>query len=132
MTTSVMVEWKKTMSEFAPMTEWTDGVRSANHVVMLLTRGCVDNGTRSAALLEEAASARKTIHFLYIEGGDSFGDESLDFGVFYSLHKESPSPATRSVASHEALKYRAATPQAIRYEHDAMVLEMLQRMRGGT
>ena len=119
-------EFKASVEDAAPRTVWSESVASATHAVMLLSKGSVNAGTPSAALLEEAAQVAKKstgfIHFLYI-------DESWSFDEFYELHASEPSAATRGVASHECMKFRARNPQLMRYEHDALIFEMLGRMR---
>ena len=125
-TTAVIDECMKSILKFAPCTDTDCPLSSANHVLMVLSKGCVDAGTSSAALLEEAADAGKTITFLYIT---SKKEEMWDFGEFYALHARAQSKATEIVSSHEALKYRDAAPETMHYEHDAMILEILKRMR---
>ena len=127
-TIAVMDECKASIDKFAPRTKWVDTAEmsSANHVLMVLSRGCVDADTRSAALLEEAVDAGKTITFLYLNSNE---EEEWNFGAFYDLHAKMPSKATEAVCAHEALKYRDSNPARIHYEHDAMILEILKRMR---
>lgn len=125
---SVMDECKDSINASACQTIWTDDVSSANHVLMVLSKGSVDAGTRSAQLLEEAVLLDKTLTFLYVNSTEA-SDEAWDFGAFYALHELRPSVATAAVSVHEALKYRETTPASIRYEHDAMTLEVLKRMR---
>ena len=128
-TAKVIQECKDSIDKFTNMnTTWTEDIGSAEHVLMLLTKGCVDAGAPSTALLEEAAKANKTVTFLYVT---SQQDEAWDFDEFYALHNDefTHSDATDTVAAHEALKYRDADPESVRYEHDAMIFEILKRMR---
>ena len=127
-TNEIAEECKASISCLSKSTTWTDTIEDATHVLMLLSRGCVDVDTASAAALAESSAAKKIINFLYIEPNGNNADEAWDFGAFYELHKMAPSLATRSVAAHEALKYRYATPRSKQYEHDALILELLARM----
>ena len=125
-TAQVVQECKASIDKFAPNTRWVDDLSSAEHVVMLLSRGSVDAGTRSAQLLEQATDLGKTVTFLYVT---SIKDEEWDFNEFYDLHGRLQSKATDTVCAHEALKYRDMATEEMCYEHDAMILEILKRMR---
>ena len=126
-TATVINECKASMKQCAPKTVWTDDIGSANHVLMILSKGCVDEGTASTALLLEAADARKTITFLYVTK-ESSEEEGWDFAP----HADKSKSATKIFKNHEALKYRDATPVENRYEHDALMIELLKRMRVAT
>ena len=121
-------ECMDSINAVAPHTFWTDDIQSANHVLILLTQGTTDAGTRTAKLIEEAVFAEKTTTFLYVTS-DEVPDETWNFGDFYDTHQREPSAATSALSVHEALKYRQATPATI-HEHDAMIFEVLRRMRG--
>jgi hypothetical protein len=123
-TTTVINECKDSITQFAFKTVWADDIGSANHVLMILSKGCVDEGTPSTALLLEAADASKTITFLYVTK-----ESSKEDGWDFDAHVDKSKSATKIVNAHEALKYRAATPEENRYEHDAMILEILRRQR---
>jgi len=128
LTDAVIEECQASIEAVAETTIWTTDILSANHVLVVLTKGSVDSGTLSAKLLEQAVIAEKNMHYMYIDKEMATPSEAWDFNGFYALHKEAPSLATRSVAAHEALKYRPS--QTLRYEHDAMCLQILTRMRG--
>ena len=127
-TDAVIDACKTSLTAILEETIWAADIRRANNVLMVLTKGCVDPGTLSATLLEEAAGLGKTITFVFLSPDDDDAGEAWDFSEFYALHTKAPSLATRTVAAHEALKFRAVTPEAMRYEHDAMCLEILRRM----
>ena len=124
-TVAVMDECKASIDAATMSTIWVDDIDHANHILMLLSKGCVDAGTQSAELLEKAATLDKSITFLYVTRKE---DEAWDFGEFYALHEREQSVATDSVSAHEALKYRDKASEAMHYEHDAMILELLKRM----
>ena len=50
----------------------------------------------------------------------------MGFRRVLDLHGRAQSMATETVSAHEALKYREMTPD---YEHDAMIFEILKRIR---
>ena len=110
------------------MTQWSSTIAGSTHVVVILSKGCVDAGAPSTAQLEEAVQQTKSINFVFIEPNESNSDEAWDFGAFYALHTSSPSTATRAVSDAEALKYREVSPPSKRYEHDALMVELLARM----
>ena len=136
-TTKVIDECKASIEKFAPKTDWTDDIgSSANHVLMILSKGCVDEGTRSKELLEKAAArsssssrSSPSIAFIYITK-ESSKEEGWDFDEFYPLHSSDPSLATETVAAAEALKFRekGSGDFSTEYEHNALVLELLGRM----
>ena len=124
-TTAMIDDFKSSVEDIAPATVWAEDIAGATHAVMLLVAGSVKPGTASAVLLEEAAEIATTnsfIHFLYVTG-------NWDFDEFYDLHTRAPTIATRGVASHECMQFRPRDPPPLRYEHDALILEMLRRMR---
>ena len=126
-TLGAMRQCKASIDVFAPGTVWVDDISSASHALVILSKGCVNAGTRSEARIAEGVGLGKKLTFLYVAASKE--SESWDFGDFYALHNKAPSIATGAVGTHEALKYRDAGPAGIRYEHDAMILEILQRMR---
>ena len=131
-TDAAIHECKESISAILRNTLWAEDIHGANNVLMFLTKGCVNPDTQSAALLEAAARQGKAITFIYLSPDDDDDTgEAWDFSDFYALHNKAPSLATRTVAVHEALKFRAATPEAMRYEHNAMCLEILRRMLCG-
>jgi hypothetical protein len=149
-TAAMIDDFRSSVAEVAPETVWSVDSESADHVIMLLSKGCVDPGTASAALLEQAVSSvdasnkllpsiQNTLNFIFIEASsDGNIDEAWDFDEFYALHTREPSIATRAISAHEALKFREKTHMrdslrrhtVNRYEHDAMILEILRRVRG--
>ena len=126
---AIIEDCKRTISTIAgSMTQWSSTIAGSTHVVVILSKGCVDAGAPSTAQLEEAVQQTKSINFVFIEPNESNSDEAWNFGAFYALHTSSPSTATRAVSDAEALKYREVSPPSKRYEHDALMVELLARM----
>ena len=87
---------------------------------------------RAKATTDGAALSAARDEMARAEQRKGRADESWDFGAFYG-QKEGyqTSPAVRSsVSEHECLKYRMRDEQPLlKYEHNALALEILRRMR---
>jgi hypothetical protein len=122
-----------TVARLAPVVRWSDdGVSdTVTHVIVLLSKGVLDQGSASIELLKDATRSGLDIAFLYIEPGPDVGPDggsggdAWDFGEMYQLPE---SDVKAVIAGHEALKWRDADG-ALAYEHDALILEVLKRMR---
>ena len=103
------------------------GGPAATHVVVVLTRGVAEE---CAAQLEAAVKEHESraISYVYLEpSSSSSGGGETDAWDFAKL--DSTTEVGKSIGSHEALKYRFAQPELLKYEHDAMVDELISRMR---
>ena len=103
------------MDLVASATEWVEvdaafeKIEGASHFVVLLTDGALVEGSECVRQLARvSASGARCV---YAEG-------SSDFAI-----------AARAIAGSEALKWRPPSPATKRYEHDALVLEVLKRLR---
>merc|ERR550514_1964097 len=130
---AIGAELQTTLAALSPSLTWWQpgGGGAASHVLGVFSSLTFAEGSESAAALAGAVEEHKSsnIVYLYLEPP---GEESWDFGAFYG-QKEGykTSPAVRSsVSEHECLKYRMRDEQPLlKYEHDAMALEILRRMR---
>ena len=125
------------LSDVSPRLTWTSEVAgnvyasssargAATHALVLLSKNVLDAGSASLALISEATALGLSTVYLYIEPGAEGEGEGWDFGAFY---QRPPSDIKAAIARNEALKFRFATPATLRYEHDALMLELLRRMR---
>ena len=137
----IEAELRSTMLGLCPRLSWSwthansaeqkGQLETASHVLVLLDRvsnGVLKPGSLSRAELERAVAKEEldgNIVFLYLEptAGQAGG---WDFGAFYKLP---PSDLKASIAAQEGLKYRFRSPISMRYEHDALAVEILGRMR---
>ena len=124
---AVEAQLVESIARVAPATTWCprgEGSQSATHMIALLSSSILDREAPALAALEDAVTSGIGVVFLYVEPVD--GDaEAWDFGAFYKLPESS---VTTLIAGHEALKWRAPGG-ALAYEHDALILELLKRMR---
>ena len=116
---------------------------SLPHLIILLTAGflkpdgtCVDPiaektilsrmGRKSSAAPNSAGSfdgqalMKADVVFVYSH------EYGWDFPTFYALPETEVKAA---IAGHEAICYRPLSPSARAYEHDAMVMEVIRRLR---
>ena len=99
------------------------------HSVVILTDGVLEERSEEISAMM-AAVPGKAISYVYLEPGTSgvAGESCWDFGKFYG-GGASKTGAGVSISSHECLKYRFVDPPLMKYEHDALVTELLVRMK---
>jgi hypothetical protein len=101
------------------------------HTVVVLTADLLE-ACGDVLIAAVDARASSAITYVYLEptteGGWNFDD-------FYAHTPSGPAAdaaplraVRESIASHEALKYRFLDPEPMRYEHDALVREIIARM----
>ena len=124
---AVEAELVQSIARIAPATTWRPRGEvglSATHVVALLSRGVLNRGSPSLEALEDAAESGIDVVLMYVEPKEG-EPEGWDFGAFYKLPE---SKVNAMIAGHEALKWRAPGG-VLAYEHDALILQLLKRMR---
>lgn len=143
---SIAAELQVSFESAAPATAWCSDITwcsdaitaDTTHAVVLLTRGSVDEGSRCTSLIEAAAACDVPLSFIYLKWDAqlrSRGENIACAWDFDQLQARTPTSATRAVQASEALAYRHAANGGVgRYEHDAMVMELIARMScaGGT
>jgi len=99
------------------------------HSVVILTDGVLEERSEEISAMM-AAVPGKAISYVYLEPGTSgvAGESCWDFGKFYG-GDASKMEVGVSISSHEGLKYRFVDPPLMKYEHDALVTELLVRMK---
>ena len=99
------------------------------HAVVMLTDGVLEERSEEISAMM-AAVPGKAISYVYLEPGTSGvkGESCWDFGKFYG-GGASKTEVGVSISSHEGLKYRFVDPPLMKYEHDALVTELLVRMK---
>lgn len=122
------------MDLVASATEWVEvdaafeKIEGASHFVVLLTDGALVEGSECVRQLARVSASGARCVYLYFPSGDSF----FNFSDFNARSAEGSSDfaiAARAIAGSEALKWRPPSPATKRYEHDALVLEVLKRLR---
>eukprot|EP00750_Incisomonas_marina_P013427 INCI17318.4.p1 GENE.INCI17318.4~~INCI17318.4.p1 ORF type:complete len:1643 (-),score=275.14 INCI17318.4:498-5267(-) len=110
-----------------------------SHAIVLLCLEMIEKDGPVKAELKTLVSQGVPIQYIYVANsttGFDADDKSRsaqfddgvawDFGVFYSGPE---SEVKASISSHEALVYRPFNPRPRRYEHKALVRELLKRMQ---
>tara|TARA_B110000208_G_scaffold111834_1_gene137915 strand:+ start:58 stop:960 length:903 start_codon:yes stop_codon:yes gene_type:complete len=99
------------------------------HAVVILTDGVLEERSKEIDTMMKAVPG-KAILYLYLEPGTIgvAGQSCWDFGKFYG-GGASKTEAGLSISSHEGLKYRFVDPPLMKYEHVALVTELLVRMK---
>lgn len=97
--------------------KWTDDTDSATHTIVILTDGAVASGSASAGALVRLLRGGRRFIFV-MDGFDFDGQE----------RKGADPLIDAALNENEAMAYRAPEPPQMRYEHDAMVDEMLARL----
>ena len=121
---AVQRELAASLSAVAPNLEWCVDGRGATHAIVLLSNGLLDESCACAALLNDVVAATCRSVFLYLDPDAEGEEEGWDFSATLP-----ESDASAAIARHEALRWRGAMPELMRYEHDALVLELLKRMK---
>ena len=102
--------------------KWDDNAASATRTIVILTKGAVTGGSNTAnAIIRLLKSARRR-HYIFVyslaDGWDFTGNE----------RKGAHPIIDTALNENEGMAYRAPVPRVMRYEHDAMVDEMLARL----
>ena len=128
------VEFVRSVDLVASATEWVEvdaafeKIEGASHFVVLLTDGALVEGSECVRQLARVSASGARCVYLYFPSGDSF----FNFSDFNARSAEGSSDfaiAARAIAGSEALKWRPPSPATKRYEHDALILEVLKRLR---
>lgn len=111
-----------------------------SHVIVLLSLAMIEKDGPVKAELKTLVSQGVPIQYIYVAEGtaglvpdaDTSGSGQLDDGVawdFGAFYSGPESEVKASISSHEALVYRPFNPRPRRYEHKALVRELLKRMQ---
>ena len=136
----IMHDLHVTLSRIASETRFRfdDVDDTTTHVLVLLSSGLLDQGSASHASLERVETMKRRssqliVVYVYVDG------DASDAWDFAALNLKAPTNVTKSIASNEALKYRSSRGGSastvgsalvpIDYEHTALALELLKRMR---
>ena len=102
--------------------KWSDDIRGATHLLIVLTGGMLAN----VSVTEEITRISKQTEQPFILVYSTEKDTAWDFG---SDEATGASAALQKLfADHEAMPYRPFTPKERRYEHEAMVTEIIKRL----
>ena len=153
---AMKAEFAASLAAIAPSTRWVGQAApaeatggdagavvaeaSTTHRLVLLTQSLFEEGSEGKATLERILTSLSTTvaaHTVYVYLPDDVEEEGEawrfgtmgDAGVGFA--DLPPGVVKDSIGAHEALKYRAAQPAAMAYEHVALCEEVLRRMPMG-
>ena len=136
--TAIAKDLRASLEERTTALRWWEfklGGEAPTHVLLLLTRGVLEEGSASLAAITKAVELRIPLVPVYLEEErrdgrilESEKSEAWDFSFLHGGDADA-SDVIATIAAIEALKYRAKEGGSLDYEHHALVLELLRRMR---
>ena len=148
---AIKAELTASLAEIAPRTRWVGEAPAdaaakgddskalpesrATHCLVLLTRSLLEESSEGKATLERYLTSLSTTvvaHTVYIYLDDAQEKEAWSFGTMgdagVGFADLPPGVVKDSIGAHEALRYRAAQPASMKYDHVAFCEEVLRRM----
>lgn len=113
----------RSLTALSPRVHIAPSLEAASHVLFLLTEGVMSQSQHH----QPSATEQELLRVFALQRPTVFAYSTVhgwDFDQFYKCHE---SEAKTTIASHEALAIRPLDRLA--YEHHAMLLELLRRMR---
>ena len=102
--------------------QWDDSAASATRTIVILTKGAIAKGSNTANAIVRLLRSASRRHYLFVyslaDGWDFSGSEREGAHAIIDT----------ALNENEGMAYRAPFPRLMRYEHDAMVDEMLARL----
>ena len=120
---TLVADLESGLTRLSPTTEISADDGSASHIIVLLTGGTLDEGTPCAAeVARVVVQQERPVLYVYSTA------HGWDFGAFYA---RPDGPVKAAIGSHEAQVFRPAEAGTADggYEFEAMVLELLRKMR---